>query len=93
MFLKKGHETIEFLVGDTFITKEGQELLVISAAGFDLSDDGQKANYILVNVKYGDMEGYTDDLNDIWKWYDIDTVIPNQKSHERRNKKLKSTFQ
>jgi hypothetical protein len=86
MELTNGTEIFEFLVGDTFVTKDGKEYLVISADGFGLSDEGSKANFIIVDIKCGDMEGYTDDFNDIWKWYAIDKVIPNLNSHERRNK-------
>jgi hypothetical protein len=87
LILKNGNETIEFLVGDTFVTKEGKEYLVISSDGFCLSDEGSKANFIIVDLKYGDMEGYGEDLNDIWRYYDISKVIPNPYSSERRNRK------
>lgn len=87
LILKNGNETREFLTGDTFVTKEGKEYLVISADGFCLSDEGSKANFIIVDVKYGDMEGYGEDLNDIWRYYAIEKVIPNPYSSERRKKR------
>lgn len=83
MDLQIGDSIISLLSGDTVVTKEGT-YLIVSADGFDLRDESNKAQYILINVKHGSMEGYAHDLNEIWKYYHIIEVIPNYDSFERR---------
>lgn len=72
----------EFLPGDTIVAEEG-EYLVISAQGFDLSDEGSEARYILVDVKEGIMEGYLYSLNELWETYSVIAVEQNHKSLAR----------
>lgn len=71
--------------GDTVITQSGT-YLIVSSEGFDLfNDSGEKVNIILVDVERGDMEGYDHSLDDLWKYYNIEVLIPNKKSYERFN--------
>lgn len=74
---------MDLRTGDTIVTPTGT-YLIISSEGFDLhDDDGNKVNCILVNVEHGSMEGYDYRLDDIWKFYNIEEVIPNKDSYER----------
>jgi len=70
--------------GDTIVTDNGT-YLVFSSEGFDLfNDEGEKVNVILVDVERGSMEGYDYNANELWKYYNIQEIIPNQHSFERR---------
>jgi hypothetical protein len=72
--------------GDTIVTDNGT-YLVFSSEGFDLfNDEGEKVNVILVDVERGSMEGYDYNANELWKYYNIQEIIPNQHSFERRIK-------
>lgn len=86
MELTNGTDTFDFFPGDTIITHNGDKYLVVSAKGFNLFDDKDEAKYILVDVKYGSMEGYLCDLDELWQFMDIDKVIPNELSYCRRSK-------
>ena len=74
---------MDYKAGDTIVTDQGT-FLIVSAAGFNLKDHEDKAEYILINVRHGSMEAYTDDLDDFWRIYSIRDVIPNYNSWERR---------
>jgi hypothetical protein len=75
----------ELFVGDTIITKEGNRLLLVSAEGFNLSDYGVKAEFIVINAKFGSMESYFSYFHEITESYDIADIIPNEKSFSRGN--------
>jgi hypothetical protein len=81
-------EIVSLYSGDTVVTTEG-EYLIVSANGFDLQDNGICAEYILIDVKYGDMQGYLENLDEIWKFYNIKSVIPNYNSIERRKNNVR----
>jgi hypothetical protein len=76
-------ENVSLFSGDTVVTTEG-EYLIVSANGFDLKDNGICAEYILIDTKYGNMQGYLENLDEIWQFYNIKEVIPNYNSIERR---------
>lgn len=72
--------------GDTIVTDNGT-YLVFSSEGFDLfNNGGEKVNVILVDVERGSMEGYDYNANDLWKYYNVQEIIPNPHSFERRIK-------
>ena len=74
--------------GDSFVTEDNLEYLVVSAEGFNLKDFGFEANFISISVKYGMMMSYHKNIEDIFSDYKVKEVIPNENSFERRNKLL-----
>lgn len=58
---------------DTILTENGN-YLIVSAEGFNLKDEGAEANYILINVKYGSMEGHVHSLDEIQTYYIVKGV-------------------
>lgn len=74
---------MDLMTGDSIIT-DHNEYLIVSAEGFNLiSDENVKVKFILIDVKHGSMEGYDDNLDNLWKYYNIKSIIKNNKSFER----------
>lgn len=74
---------MDLMTGDSIIT-DHNEYLIVSAEGFNLiSDENVKVKFILIDVKHGSTEGYDDNLDNLWKYYNIKSIIKNNKSFER----------
>lgn len=73
----------EFYVGDTIVTDYGQHLLVVDGSDFNLKDYEHEANFLLIDVKYGTIEGYEQDFYEIPDNYNIVDIVPNEKSFAR----------
>jgi hypothetical protein len=57
-------------IGDTIIT-DFNAYLIVSAYDFNLSDGENRANYILVDVRRGKIEGYYEELDEIKESHNI----------------------